>query len=342
MSASFFDRYKLNFKRGDLVFRDGEIGTEMYILRSGRVELVKQVGSEEHVIADLDKGDFFGEMAVLENLPRTATARVVEDAELICVNGSTFDQMIRSNMEIAVRMLRKFSSRLRAANREIEDLLKRTPAASAAAAQPDPQAVPARPPAVTAPSPQAAPPAEAAPSPQLAPTPVAAPTPAKPLAPPEPAPVAQPPAAAPVVEDEPLSPVEPAAAAATEPQTAATPQPEPAAPAAPPVLAVMTVKGSDRRFLITKHEISVGRADPVTGLQPEVDLSQDDINRFISRRHARIVRQGDTFFLVEEAGVTNGTYLNGKRLQGGVLTPIQFGDELCFGKVFVLFDAPPE
>ena len=54
MSVSFFDRYKLSFKGGDLVFRDGEIGTEMYILRSGKVELIKQVGDEEHVVAHFE------------------------------------------------------------------------------------------------------------------------------------------------------------------------------------------------------------------------------------------------------------------------------------------------
>ena len=103
----------------------------------------------------------------------------------------------------------------------------------------------------------------------------------------------------------------------------------------------MTIKGGTKRFFVTRDETTVGRADPVTGLQPDVDLSTEDINRFISRRHARIVQENETFYLVEEVGVTNGTYLNGKRLQGGVLTPIQFGDELCFGKVFLLFDRPP-
>ena len=79
-----------------------------------------------------------------------------------------------------------------------------------------------------------------------------------------------------------------------------------------------------------------------TGLKPEVDLTHEDVNRFISRRHAKIIFKNETFYLVEEVGVTNGTYLNGKRLQAGVFTPIQFGDELCFGKVFMVFDKPAD
>jgi CRP-like cAMP-binding protein len=61
-----------------------------------------------------EKGDFFGEMAILEDLPRTASARAVTDGTLLVINGSTFDQMLRANPEIAVRMMRRLSRRLRA------------------------------------------------------------------------------------------------------------------------------------------------------------------------------------------------------------------------------------
>src|SRR5688572_4865618 len=106
MSASAFDRFKTKYKSGQYVFKDGDLGTEMYILQSGRVDLVKEVLGREEVIADL------------ENLPRNLSARAVEDSELIAINGTTFDKMIKSNIEIAVRMLRKFSTRLREADAE--------------------------------------------------------------------------------------------------------------------------------------------------------------------------------------------------------------------------------
>jgi hypothetical protein len=60
----------------------------------------------------MEKGDFFGEMSVLEGTPRTACARASEDSEVIEITSAIFDRMIRGNIEIAVRMLRKLSSRL--------------------------------------------------------------------------------------------------------------------------------------------------------------------------------------------------------------------------------------
>src|SRR5206468_274195 len=77
-------------------------------------------------------GDFFGEMAVLERLPRSATAEVIEAGDLIVIAGDTFGDMIKANPEIAVRMLRKYSIRLRETNKQIEQIL----AAGGAAGRP--------------------------------------------------------------------------------------------------------------------------------------------------------------------------------------------------------------
>ena len=83
----------------------------MYIINEGKVEILNQVGDEEQVLAILEKGDFFGEMSVLEDLPRAASARAATDVRLLQINGSTFDQLLRGNPEIAVRMMRKLSRR---------------------------------------------------------------------------------------------------------------------------------------------------------------------------------------------------------------------------------------
>src|SRR5215213_5404766 len=112
--------YAVEVKAGDYVFREGELGTEMYIINEGTVEILNQVGDEEQVLAVLEKGDFFGEMSVLEDLPRAASARAATDIRLLQINGSTFDQLLQGNPEIAVRMMRKLSRRLR----ETDDLLK--------------------------------------------------------------------------------------------------------------------------------------------------------------------------------------------------------------------------
>ena len=54
---------------GDIIFSEGEIGNEMFIIQSGTVELLKTIGKDTKVLATLEKGDFFGEMSVLEDLP---------------------------------------------------------------------------------------------------------------------------------------------------------------------------------------------------------------------------------------------------------------------------------
>jgi pSer/pThr/pTyr-binding forkhead associated (FHA) protein len=66
--------------------------------------------------------------------------------------------------------------------------------------------------------------------------------------------------------------------------------------------------------------------DRVTGTVPEVDLSEDDPKRFVSRRHAKIVRTEEGFALVEEIGTVNGTYLNNQRLTTGSPAPLKSGD----------------
>jgi CRP-like cAMP-binding protein len=112
--------YAVEVKTGEYVFREGDLGTEMYIINEGKVEILNQVGDEEQILAVLEKGDFFGEMSVLEDLPRAASARALTDLRLLQINGSTFDHLLQGNPEIAVRMMRKLSRRLR----ETDELLK--------------------------------------------------------------------------------------------------------------------------------------------------------------------------------------------------------------------------
>ena len=59
--------YAVEVKTGEYVFREGDLGTEMYIINEGKVEILNQVGDEEQILAVLEKGDFFGEMSVLED-----------------------------------------------------------------------------------------------------------------------------------------------------------------------------------------------------------------------------------------------------------------------------------
>lgn len=120
-----FERYVVQHPMGEIIFSEDEIGNEMFILQSGTVELIKTIAGETKVLATLEKGDFFGEMSVLEDLPRTATARAKTDVEVVRINGATFDTMLKSNTEIAVRMMRKLSRRVREVTAMLEEALGR-------------------------------------------------------------------------------------------------------------------------------------------------------------------------------------------------------------------------
>jgi hypothetical protein len=85
--------------------------------------------------------------------------------------------------------------------------------------------------------------------------------------------------------------------------------------------------------LSTSSETLVGRRDPVTGILPDVDLTPVDTQRSTSRRHAKIYRRGGKFFVCEEIGTMNGTFVNCERVETGVPVEVKPGDELQFGLV---------
>src|SRR5438128_12541854 len=83
------------FAAGDIIFTQGDLGTEMFIIQEGEVNIVKHIAGESHVLSTLEKGDFFGEMAVLESVPRTADAVALTDVRVVVINGARFDEMLR-------------------------------------------------------------------------------------------------------------------------------------------------------------------------------------------------------------------------------------------------------
>lgn len=118
-----FSRFAQKFSRADVIFNEGDRGEEMYIIHSGKVKISKRIGDVHKTLAILDKGEFFGEMALLNNKPRSATAEVIEEGHLLVIDKKTFETMIRSNVEIALRMIKKMANRLQLADDQIETLL---------------------------------------------------------------------------------------------------------------------------------------------------------------------------------------------------------------------------
>jgi CRP-like cAMP-binding protein len=125
--ADAFDRFARDFPAGTVLFHEGQPGDYMYVVQSGEIEIRRQVGETERVLAVLSTGEFFGEMAILNARPRSATAVVRSPARLIVIEGRTFEAMMRARPEIAMRLIKALAARLENANQQIELLLLPTP-----------------------------------------------------------------------------------------------------------------------------------------------------------------------------------------------------------------------
>ena len=120
------ERYKTwDAPVGTLVLREGEAGDEFYVILHGQVEIVRALGSTEESILGLRKpGEFIGEIGLLsQGAPRTATARVVEDARLLIITYGDFNALLKLHPELAYEMARVLSARItEALNETIRNL----------------------------------------------------------------------------------------------------------------------------------------------------------------------------------------------------------------------------
>lgn len=122
--TGLFERFGETYPAGHVLFREGDAGKHMYVIQSGRVQLTRRVRGREVHLATLPVGEFFGEMAIINKQPRSATATVLEESHLLVLDARTFEAMIRGNAEIAIRMIKKLAARLAQANGQVETLLK--------------------------------------------------------------------------------------------------------------------------------------------------------------------------------------------------------------------------
>jgi CRP/FNR family cyclic AMP-dependent transcriptional regulator len=129
MSDALFTRFGREYLAGEVLFREGEKGEEMFVIQAGVVQILKKVGPEERPLATLGRGEFVGEMAILNDRPRTATAVVIEDARCLVIDAETLEHMISNSGEIAVRLVKKLARRLASADEMIQILLNPDPKA---------------------------------------------------------------------------------------------------------------------------------------------------------------------------------------------------------------------
>lgn len=119
----------LEFDRGALVFREGEVGNAMFIVQEGEVDILKRLeDGSSRILRTMGKGDFFGEMSLIDKKPRSASAVCRSRARLVRVPAESLVRFIESNPQFVMRMLNTFVDRLRSSNAIIERAMIRHPA----------------------------------------------------------------------------------------------------------------------------------------------------------------------------------------------------------------------
>ncbi len=108
-------RFRQSYRKSEIIFEEGSTGSEMYLIHSGRVLLsVKRDKAKQVPLIVLNPGDFFGEMALVDDSPRSTSASAVEDdTELIVVDRARFLFMVRQQPEFALSLMHTLCQRLR-------------------------------------------------------------------------------------------------------------------------------------------------------------------------------------------------------------------------------------
>jgi len=98
---------------GGVVFFEGDLGAEMYIVRTGQLEVVRKMGDGEVVLATLGPSQFFGEMALFDGHPHIATVTAIEDTEVSAMARDQFENLIASMDPVMKGIVAMLVSRLR-------------------------------------------------------------------------------------------------------------------------------------------------------------------------------------------------------------------------------------
>lgn len=113
------------FPDGAVIFREGDSGDQMFIVHEGQVEISSVIDGERTVLGIVEKGQFFGEMALFDDKPRSATAVVKGSARLMVLSRSTVTERLQDEPHIGLSLLRGMCQRLRSLHANLEELLAR-------------------------------------------------------------------------------------------------------------------------------------------------------------------------------------------------------------------------
>jgi CRP/FNR family transcriptional regulator, cyclic AMP receptor protein len=116
-------RFGFRFEAGDVLFREGDLGTQAYLLEEGRVRLIKRVRGVERSLMVLKPGDFFGESALMIGATRSSTAIAVSAGQALALDAATLASLLQKNPDVAARIVQQLVRRLRDAEDQIEIMM---------------------------------------------------------------------------------------------------------------------------------------------------------------------------------------------------------------------------
>ncbi|AUX30091.1 MULTISPECIES: Crp/Fnr family transcriptional regulator [Sorangium] len=116
-------RFGRPFEAGDVIFREGEPGTEAYLLEEGRIRLIKKVRGAERSLMVLKPGDLFGESALLGGAARSSTAIALSRGVALALDQGTLQNLVERNPAVALRIIKQLVGRLRDAEDQIEIMM---------------------------------------------------------------------------------------------------------------------------------------------------------------------------------------------------------------------------
>ena len=118
-------RFGKRLTAGQVIYREGDIGNEAYLLQEGRVRLIKRVRTAERSLMVLRPGDLFGESAFIAGVPRSSTAIALSDGTALAFDNATFQNLLENNRPVASRVVQQLVRRLRDAEDQIEIMMLR-------------------------------------------------------------------------------------------------------------------------------------------------------------------------------------------------------------------------
>jgi CRP-like cAMP-binding protein len=120
--SSSLGRFSRTFQPGEIIFSEYEQGDSFYMIQSGSVELTKIVENIEKKIAILHASEIFGEMAILDDSPRSAMAIALDAVQVLEFNRQNFESLLQTNPQIAMKLLKTFTARIKDAKRRLRIL----------------------------------------------------------------------------------------------------------------------------------------------------------------------------------------------------------------------------